>query len=188
MEDALFLEGYEVPTRRALRERRTQKKYLWYVPVLLLLAILVSLLLRTTVAAGFVVEQHSMEPTLIEGDALLVNKMMEPHRGDIVMLNGWDSGDVYVKRIVGVPGDVVSFVDGSLWLNGEPSAESYMKSDTDNYEVTVPKGMFWVLGDNRPMSSDSREHGFIPATDIIGVAYYRYWPFTGMGAVGHTDD
>lgn len=188
MEDALFLEGYEVPTRRALRERRTQKKYLWYVPVLLLLAILVSLLLRTTVAAGFVVEQHSMEPTLIEGDALLVNKMVEPRRGDIVMLNGWDSGDVYVKRIVGVPGDVVSFVDGSLWLNGEPSAESYMKSDTDNYEVTVPKGMFWVLGDNRPMSSDSREHGFIPATDIIGVAYYRYWPFTGMGAVGHTDD
>lgn len=188
MEDALFLEGYEVPTRRALRERRTQKKYLWYVPVLLLLAILVSLLLRTTVAAGFVVEQHSMEPTLIEGDALLVNKMAEPHRGDIVMLNGWDSGDVYVKRIVGVPGDVVSFVDGSLWLNGEPSAESYMKSDTDNYEVTVPRGMFWVLGDNRPMSSDSREHGFIPATDIIGVAYYRYWPFTGMGAVGHTDD
>lgn len=183
MEDNLFLEGYEMPTRRTLREQRTRKRYLWYIPVVLILAVAFAALLRATVAAGFVVEQVSMEPTLAEGDALLVNKMMEPHRGDIVMLDGWGSGEVYVKRVIGLEGDVVSFVDGKLLLNGKPAPEGYVHSDTDNYEVTVPENMLWVLGDNRPMSSDSREHGFISEGKVIGVAYFRYWPFTSLGQV-----
>lgn len=183
MEDALFLEGYEMPTRRTLRERRTQRRYFWYVPVGLVLAVLVALLLRTTVAAGFVVEQVSMEPTLTAGDALLVNKMAEPHHGDIIMLDGWGSGQVYVKRVIGLEGDVVSFVDGDLLLNGKPVIEGYTLADSDTYEVAVPDGMLWVLGDNRPMSSDSREHGFISQDKVIGVAYFRYWPFTSLGPV-----
>lgn len=156
----------------------------WALPTLIVLMLGAGWLLRESLASGYIVEQHSMEQTLHEGDMLLTNRFAEPQRGDIVVLDGWGSGNNYVKRIIGVPGDQVDYVNGELLLNGIYTEEPYAINENDDYSVTVPEGMYWVLGDNRPESSDSREHGFVSADDIKGVAYFRYWPLTRFGPVG----
>lgn len=156
----------------------------WALPTLIVLMLGAGWLLRESLASGYIVEQHSMEQTLHEGDTLLTNRFAEPQRGDIVVLDGWGSGNNYVKRIIGVPGDQVDYVNGELLLNGIYTEEPYAINENDDYSVTVPEGMYWVLGDNRPESSDSREHGFVSADDIKGVAYFRYWPLTRFGPVG----
>jgi signal peptidase I len=146
--------------------------------------VLTGFMLRETTASGYIVEQHSMEQTLIEGDALLTNSLADPKRGDIVVTDGWGSGNNYVKRVIGIPGDQVDYVNGELVLNGIFTEEPYAINENDDYSVVVPEGMYWVLGDNRPESSDSREHGFVSAEDIKGVAYFRYWPLNRFGTVG----
>lgn len=156
----------------------------WALPTLIILMLGAGWLLRESLASGYIVEQHSMEQTLQEGDTLLTNKFAEPQHGDIVVLDGWGSGKNYVKRIIGMPGDQVDYVNGELLLNGIYTEEPYAISEYDDYSVTVPEGMYWVLGDNRPDSSDSREHGLVPKEDIKGVAYFRYWPLTRFGTVG----
>ncbi len=156
----------------------------WMLPLLLITMLAAGFLLRETAASGYIVEQHSMETTLQDGDVLLTNSLAEPQRGDIVVIDGWDSGNNYVKRIIGLPGDQVDYVTGELVLNGIFTEEPYAIKELDDYSITVPEGMYWVLGDNRPESSDSREHGFVSKDSIKGVAYFRYWPLTKFGPVG----
>lgn len=175
-------------TRKGLSAKRREKKryffLLWFLPCLLVGMVVGGVVLRGTVAAGFIVEHRSMESTLESGDAVLANKLADPERGDIVVMDGWNSGDTYVKRIIGVPGDEIGYKDGVLTLNGVVTPEPYAHGEKDTYSLVVPDGMFWVLGDNRAVSSDSREHGFVPENDIIGVVYFRYWPFTAIGVPG----
>lgn len=178
-------------TRRGLsnfrKSRRNYRRMAWFLPTLIIVMLGSGWLLRETTASGYIVEQHSMEQTLQEGDTLLTNRFAEPQRGDIVVTDGWSSGKNYVKRIVGMPGDQVDYVNGELLLNGIYMEEPFAVKENDNYSITVPEGMYWVLGDNRPVSSDSREHGFVSKDGIKGVAYFRYWPLTRFGTVGGGD-
>lgn len=177
-----------LPTRKGLATKRREKKryrfLLWALPCLLVGMVLGGVVLRGTVAAGFIVEQRSMESTLESGDAVLANRLATPARGDIVVMDGWGSGDTYVKRVIGMPGDTVEYEDGVFRLNGVVTPEPYAHGEKDTYSVEVPPGMLWVLGDNRAVSSDSREHGFMPEDKVIGVVYFRYWPFTSVGVPG----
>jgi signal peptidase I len=152
----------------------------------LVIAFLLAQLVMVSVAQAFQVEQYSMEPTLLPHDRVLVNKFLyrlrEPRHGDIVVLRyPRDPHRNYIKRIVGLPGDKVQITDGHLVVNGERIVELYVNDKSGkpsgNYDVTtVPEDSFFVLGDNRNNSEDSRAFGFLKRSQVVGQAVMIYWP------------
>lgn len=177
---------------------------------------LVLALLRVFVVETVAVVSGSMTPTLNDGDRLVVLKTTTVERGDLIVFDGehllghqeLDRGPVaaalqrilggdptttYVKRVIGVPGDHVTCCDdeGRLAINGAPVDEPYVDGPTDQvtFEVTVPADRYWVLGDNRADSADSRSAlgrpggGMLRAADIIGEVTWRYWPTDRVGRV-----
>jgi len=172
----------------------------------ILLALLIFLAVRTVVQ-NYRVEGASMEPALHNGEYLLVNKIVyarvnlepldrllpfldlgdrstrhlfrAPHRGDIIVfLYPNDPRRTFIKRIIGVPGDMVEIRDGTVHVNGEPLAEPYGhgRDSSSSPRTTIPPGNYYVLGDNRPSSSDSRQGWLVPEKNIIGLAWFSYWP------------
>jgi len=147
------------------------------------------------------VNGHSMYPTFQNGERLLTSKFSyrfgEPQRGDIVVFKapGHEEYD-YIKRIVGMPGDRVKLSDGKIFLNGTELDESeYLESSAKSYgegylrnneETTVPAESYFVMGDNRLNSSDSRNFGPVPFKNIVGKAWFRYWPPKSLGIVEHS--
>lgn len=132
-----------------------------------------------------VVRGHSMRPGLVDGDRLVVDRLsysfQDVQRFDVVVLrNPKDPSVDYVKRVVGLPGDRVSLCEGELYVNGEPIDEGFGpisdRANTD--EVLVPAGAFYVLGDNRPISCDSREFGLVDGELLKGKVRVRFWPLS----------
>lgn len=140
-------------------------------------------LLHVLVMQVSVVRGHSMEPSLHDGDRLLVDRLggrlVGVDRFDVVVLRSpVDPSVDYVKRIVGLPGDRVAIRRGRLLVNGRPvrAGFSWIPDGTHMPEVRVPSGHYFVLGDNRPISCDSREFGFVAAESLRGVVRLRFWP------------
>ena len=139
----------------------------------------------------------SMEPNFQNGQYILTNKveykLRSPNRGDVVIFKSPRNKDVdYIKRIIGKPGDRVMLKEGTFYVNGTKVEESYLASGTyisqgsflrEGSEIIVPKGQYFLVGDNRGHSSDSREFGTIPLEDFIGRAFLRYWPFSQAGLI-----
>ena len=112
-----------------------------------------------------------------------------PKRGDVVVFRfPNDPSRDFIKRIIGEPGDVVSMQDGVVFVNGLALEETYITHQSFNNlrETEVPPRSYFVLGDNRANSSDSRNWGFVPEENIIGKAMFSYWPLSEMGGVGNT--
>lgn len=149
-------------------------------------AILISFLIQNYAFAQVQVEQHSMDTTLSEGQRLVENRLVyrfaEPERGDIVIVNGPETDRRLVKRIVALPGETVDIREGAVWINGQRLEEAYTKGKTFPGSVkmplTVPEGSYFVLGDNRENSMDSRHLGTVAASSVEGKAVMRLWPFT----------
>ena len=144
------------------------------------------------VAQAFRVQGTSMQPLLADGERIIVNKFVYRfhaiERGDVVVF--WYPREPqisFIKRVVGLPGDVVEMRRGSLIVNGQRVNESYLAAqfkDTDNYPATeVKKGYYFVLGDHRNSSNDSRTWGDVPEKYIYGKAVYRFWPLAKMGTI-----
>lgn len=138
------------------------------------------------------VEGASMEPNFHTGERVLVNRLAyrgfrEPQRGDVIVFHAWHSAgeEDYIKRVVGLPGDVVEIRDGTVFLNGSPFDEPYLDQTTQSAlgPTVVPEGAYFVLGDNRGNSSDSRLFGPLPLDKIVGRAWLRYWPPDVAGAI-----
>ncbi len=141
----------------------------------------------------------SMEPNFHNGEYILTNKVLtkfrEPQRGDVVVFKSPKNKEVdYIKRIIGLPGDTVKLEKNAFYVNGQIVEEPYLPSDMiifggsylqEGAEIIVPPGEYFVSGDNRPHSSDSREFGPIPMEDFIGTVFFRYWPFSQLGAIPH---
>jgi len=130
-----------------------------------------------------IVKGHSMEPSLQDGDRLVVDRVScsvgEMHRGDVVVLRYPRNTEVdFVKRIVGLPGDRVALRNGQLWVNGAMAPDDWTciadRETTRDFEV--PTGCYFVLGDNRPISCDSREFGLVPGELLKGRVRARFWP------------
>ena len=113
-----------------------------------------------------------------------------PHRGDVIVFRyPADPSRDFIKRVIGTPGDSVEIVHGVLTVNGHPVEEDYLPKgvfDMTTEKKVVPAGQYFVLGDNRNNSSDSRAWGFVPADNIIGQAMFSYWPMDNLGGVGNT--
>ena len=130
-----------------------------------------------------IVKGHSMEPSLQDGDRLVVDRVScslgEMHRGDVVVLRYPRNPEVdFVKRIVGLPGDRVALRNGQLWVNGAMAPDDWtcIADRETTRDVQVPSGCYFVLGDNRPISCDSREFGLVPGELLKGRVRARFWP------------
>ena len=163
--------------------------------VILAVALLGALLIRTVLFQAFYIPSASMEPTLQLHDRILVNKLsydLHPvHRGDIVVfkrsaLKGI-SGPVndLVKRVVGLPGETIqSTLDGHILINGKVLNEPYLPRGTPSYnltQITIPAHHYFVMGDNRTDSADSRVFGPIDKSLIVGRAFVLIWPLNRLG-------
>ncbi len=163
----------------------------------LLLAFVIFLAINT-LTGRYEVQSISMEPTLHEGQYLIVSKIAywfhPPERGDIVVLQppqrqpgteGLQSIP-YIKRAVGLPGEEVEIQDGRVLINGVPLNEPYISGPpTYNRTWKLSEGEYFVLGDNRNNSSDSHVWGTLPRDNIIGKAVFRYWPPEKWGLIPH---
>jgi signal peptidase I len=188
--------------------------------LLVVVAVTVAALLRMFVVQAFVVPSGSMLPTIEQTDRIVVSKLSEPDRGDVVVFEdpgGWlppgeqpgprtgvlgralefvgvlpsSSTGFLVKRLMGLPGDHVACCDGKgrVTVNGEPLNEGYLAPGTapsiQRFDVVVPRGHMWVMGDNRANSGDSRPHlgdgtAFVPMRDLVGPAFAIVWPLGDM--------
>ncbi len=157
----------------------------------LFLALIIFLVINA-LTGRYEVQSISMEPTLHEGQYLIVSRVAywfhPPERGDIVVLIPPHRADSipYIKRIIGLPGDEVEAKDGRIWINGIALNEPYVSGPvTYQNRWQVPEGKYFVLGDNRNNSSDSHIWGFLPRENIIGKAVFRYWPPDKWGFIKH---
>jgi signal peptidase I len=171
----------------------------------LLLAALIFFLVRLVVL-NFRVDGESMTPNLDDGEMLLVNRNAyqffdiggtryypfdPPERGDVIVFDPPTKSDKpYIKRVIGLPGDEITFGEGHVLVNGVKLDEPYIQDSTrcgrrDQCDVVVPQGDVFVLGDHRSNSSDSRVFGPVPISNIIGKAWVSYWPVDDIGFVPH---
>lgn len=168
-------------------------------------AVLLAVGIRFFLMTPIVVNGASMMPTLEDGDKLIINKLgpklSDYDRFDIIVFKSPD-GPNYVKRIIGIPGDRIEYKEDELFINGkkfeEPYLDEYKKELIDSGtltedfrleeylgEKTVPENSYFVMGDNRRVSNDSRfpDVGFIPEDVILGKAELVYWPFENFSTV-----
>ncbi|MBQ1042388.1 MULTISPECIES: signal peptidase I [unclassified Micromonospora] len=174
-------------------------------PILLGVAILVAVLVRAFVLQTFFIPSPSMENTLKIDDRVLVNKLVydfrSPHRGEVIVFkaptewSGNPDGEDFIKRVIGVGGDHVVCCDRTggqerLVINGKPVDEPFIfpgnKPADQDFDITVPKGRLWVMGDHREASGDSLEHwqqsgedinvATIPEGEVVGRAFTIFWP------------
>jgi signal peptidase I len=154
----------------------------WWPAVLAVVVLLV--LARAFVAEPFRIDSGSMLPTLRPGDQVLVDKRAYrgtlPRRGELVVFHAPRSGDVTLKRAIGLPGDTVAIEDGVLVVNGRRRVEPYADPDAIDSvyfgPVRVPADAVFVLGDNRADSIDSRDFGAVLRRDLMGRVMVRLWP------------
>lgn len=173
------------------------KKEILSTVIYLAIVFCVTFLFVNYVAQRTVVSGHSMNDTLEDGDNLIVNKLTyafsDPERFDIIVFPYKHKEDIYyIKRIIGLPGEKVQIIDGMIYIDDELLEESYGKEVMNNPGVAAEavylgEDEYFVLGDNRNNSSDSRDPsvGLIQKKDIIGKASFRIWPLSKIGFIKH---
>lgn len=183
-------------TRGSRRDDSVRNVVEWV--AVIVVAILLAVLIKTFVVQAFRIPSASMEPTLMVGDRVVVNKlsyrMHDVNRGDVIVFkrpprapSGPNEPKQLIKRVIGLPGDTVLARDGKVYINDKLLNEPYLPAgtmtlDMDN-PLIVPKGQLWVMGDNRTHSGDSRVFGTIDKDTIIGRAFFIIWPPGRMTAL-----
>jgi signal peptidase I len=157
----------------------------------LVVAVILALVIRTFVVQAFKIPTGSMRPTLLEGDRILVNKFIykfqEPKRGDIIVFRyPGDKKKDFIKRLIAMEGDAVEIKDGDIYIDGEIVEDPFVIRKIHYYnkspygssdkKITIPEDSYYVLGDNSASSRDSRYWGFVPQKNVIGKAFFLYWP------------
>jgi len=178
--------------KKARSRRRTIIEWLLVVAI----ALIVSLLVRTYVFQTFYIPSGSMEPTLQIGDRIVVSKLSVEfgtiHRGDILVFKAplavrsacGDNDADLVKRVIGLPGDHLTSKDNTIYVNGHVLKQPWTHVEPifrHIGKVTVPANHYFMMGDNEPNSCDSRYWGSIPRSSIIGKAFVRIWPLSRLG-------
>ncbi len=178
--------------KRKINVTAVREVFSWMIEILLAIVLAFTFVyfigLRTSVVG------QSMSPTLVSGDEILVNrfiyKVTDPKRGDIIVFlpNGNEKSHYYVKRVIGVPGDTVLIQNGAVYINGEVykeeiEAAAIEEAGLASEEITLDSDEYFVLGDNRNNSEDSRyaNIGNIKKDYIIGKAWFRVAPFSSFG-------
>lgn len=179
----------------------------------IVIAVALVLVIRWLFFAPFIVDGPSMQPNFHTGERIIVNKIIydirDPKFGEVVVFHVPAEGRDFIKRVIGVPGDTVEVDGDTVKINGEVIEEAYIQdvldekhannelynsrqnNPTSNFpnefvpDGTVPEGYVFVMGDNRPDSTDSRRIGFVPYSDIIGRADLVFWPMQNFEFLKH---
>ncbi len=195
---------YESPENEISNERKATSvigsigKGIYSLIETILVALVLAIVLYLFIMTPHEVVGNSMHPTYKNGEFLMANKITyrvsQPKRGDVIIFKFSDTQD-FIKRIIGVPGDELMIKDGMIYINGDLLDESaYLESTVitnggsylhEGQTITVPDGQYFVCGDNRTNSSDSREFGPIEKEKIKGKAWIVYYPFTEFRVVQH---
>ncbi len=164
---------------------------------ILVIALVLSFLIRVFIAEPRYIPSASMLPTLVEGDRLVVEKVSrrfeEPHPGDIIVfsppvqlqMQGYEPDQAFIKRVIATAGQTIAVLNGTVYVDNHPLEEDYI-FQAPNYNlqpIQVPKGELFVMGDNRNNSNDSHIWGFLPVKNVIGRAIIRFWPLSRLGGV-----
>jgi signal peptidase I len=181
----------DAPTAKPRKSSR--KSFIEWV-IVLIAAVLVSFTIRTYVLQTFLIPSRSMAPTLYDGNRILVNKLSVDfgtiNVGDIVVFKAPanvakicnDPVIDLVKRVIGIPGDVLNTKGNTIYLNGKKLDQKWSiypaMGDSAIKNVTVPKGQYYMMGDNHADSCDSRMWGTVPRSDIIGKVFVKIWPLS----------
>ena len=163
----------------------------------LIIAVVLAFLIRVFIAEPRYIPSDSMFPTLQQGDRLVVEKVSyyfhSPMRGDIVVfqppnqlqMQGYEKNQAFIKRTIAVGGDIISVQNGIVYVNNKSLTEDYI-AELPLYNLPplqVPEGTIFVMGDNRNNSNDSHIWGFLPETNIIGHAVFRFFPWSRVGSI-----
>lgn len=173
----------ETPSRRSKRQKK-EKSSLREMAEVVVVAFALAFLIKTFVVGNFWIPSESMVPTIEINDKVIVTNFSywfaEPQRGDVIVFRyPLDPKKDYIKRCIGLPGETVEFRDSQLYIDGQLVDEPYLPEglEFEDYgPVQVPEGQYFMCGDNRNYSSDSRVWGFLERKLIIGKAQVIYWP------------
>lgn len=187
------------------------KKDLIQSVIFTVIALAVVVILRINVFSPVLVTGNSMQPTLNDRERVIIFKNTDISRFDLITFRSPKGENKnYIKRVIGIPGDEISVMDDVLYINGKVYHEPYIddkKAETavgENFtgdfslnslakkaadeKVVVPDNSFFVLGDNRPNSKDSRNFGFVKKSDVIGEVRFAFWPLSKFGPVSTVDE
>ena len=189
---------------RNIRKRKLPKPTIWEELLSWITSFAISLVILALflvfVGKPFTVSGQSMYPTLHDSDRMFMSKLGDIHRFDVVVLQAPDQDKEYIKRVIGMPGDTIEVKDGKLYINGQVVDQPFINTELlvnktvyiDDFtlqeltgELKVPEGKYFVMGDNRGVSKDSRMIGFIERSAIEGKAVFTIWPLNRIG--GQTD-
>ena len=146
--------------------------------------VLVVVLIRTFIITPVRVDGDSMKNTLKNGDILLLYKLGSINRLDIIVLDEEKDNEKIIKRVIGLPGETVAIKKGKIYVNDKVIDDEYAYGETSDYDkVTLEDDEYFILGDNRLISKDSRYFGPIKKSEIKGKIVFRLFPFTKIGTV-----
>lgn len=162
------------------------------------IAIAAVFVIRIFLVQPFLVSGTSMAPTFQNGDYVLVDELTyrirPPERGEVVVFHDpQDYSTFFIKRIIGLPGERVVIANGTVTIYNSQHPDGFMLDETylpsnvvtsGSYTTTLAPGQYFVMGDNRPLSYDSRSWGYLPAANIVGIVRIRLWPITQIGIFG----
>ncbi|MFH1894589.1 MAG: signal peptidase I [Patescibacteria group bacterium] len=171
--------------------------FFWEIAKIILVAMAIVVPIRYFLFQPFFVKGQSMEPNYETGDYLIIDeltyRLRDPERGEVIVFKyPNNTTQRYIKRIIGLPGETIEIKDGKVLIyknNQIPEVldeSDYLPSDVQtagNLKITLGDDEYFVLGDNRQVSSDSRRWGAVPKEDIIGKVYLRAWPIAAMAKI-----
>ena len=167
--------------------------FIWEITKIVIIALLIVIPIRYFIFQPFLVRGQSMMPTFENGDYLIVDQLSyrfrEPQRGEVVVFKyPQNPSQRYIKRIIGLPGETIEIEDGKIIIYQEEERQVLNESDylppdistPGDIQVSLAENEYFVLGDNRAVSADSRKFGPLPRENIIGRVFLRAWPFTAL--------
>lgn len=183
----------------AIVSKKSKLDFFWLTVKYLILAVAAGFVVRGFLLIPVPVEGNSMKSTLTQGDMVVMEKLSSIRRFDIVVFQQTD-GSTYIKRVVGLPGESVTYENDQLYINGKPVKEPFLKknqrADNSNAPYTtnftldeligkkkLPKDCYFVLGDNRRISKDSRSFGAVDSSMILGKVRMIYYPLDHVGII-----
>ena len=149
--------------------------------------VLAVVLIRTFIVTPAIVSGDSMDDTLKDGQLVILNKLIyridDIERFDIVVVKNKEDNDKIIKRVIGLPNETIEYIDNKLYINGNLVLTNFKAKDTANFKTITKEGEYFVMGDNRPVSKDSRMLGNFTSKDIVGKVGFRIFPFNKVGSI-----
>jgi len=187
-----------MPDKQKLSQAKNWLNFVWEILKIVIISLAIIIPIRYFLIQPFFVKGASMEPNFLDGDYLIIDEITyrfeKPERGDVIVFRyPLDPSQFFIKRIIGLPGETIRVENGEIFIYNKEAVPQEIELDESEYldniytpgdlEATLKEGEYFVLGDNRRASSDSRKWGTVPKRYIIGEAWLRAWPINRADVV-----